>query len=112
MSGAKPAGGPPAVPERVARRAVQWWVELGAAPASDATRARLARWRAEHPAHDAAWRHIEAVNGRLGHVASALSARAARAALLPPRSRTEKRVPTGRTSPCAVAITSARAARH
>ncbi|MGV5475617.1 FecR/PupR family sigma factor regulator, partial [Burkholderia pseudomallei] len=51
MSGAKPAGSPPAVPERVARRAVQWWVELGAAPASDATRARLARWRAEHPAH-------------------------------------------------------------
>ncbi|AJY40185.1 FecR family protein [Burkholderia humptydooensis] len=87
MSGAKPAGGPPAVPAPVARRAVEWWVELGSGHATDAMRARLARWRAEHPAHDAAWRHIEAVNGRLGHVADTLSAQAARAALLPPRSR-------------------------
>ncbi|AJY31508.1 FecR domain-containing protein [Burkholderia thailandensis] len=90
MSGAQAAGGPPAVPASVARRAVEWWVELGSGHATDATRARLARWRAEHPAHDAAWRHIEAVNGRLGHVAGTLGARAARAALLPPRSRARR----------------------
>ncbi|AOJ71624.1 MULTISPECIES: FecR domain-containing protein [Burkholderia] len=87
MSGAQRSCGSPAVPAPVARRAVQWWVELGSGHATDATRARLARWRAEDPAHDAAWRHIESVNGRLGRVADALSAQAARAALLPPRSR-------------------------
>ncbi|KVE34581.1 FecR domain-containing protein [Burkholderia sp. BDU5] len=87
MSGAERVGGPPAVPAPVARRAVEWWVELGSGRATDATHARLARWRAEDPAHDAAWRHIETVNGRLGRVADTLSAQAARAALLPSRSR-------------------------
>ncbi|AJK49378.1 FecR domain-containing protein [Burkholderia plantarii] len=78
----------PAIPPEVAQRAVQWWVEMqGAGAAADAAaRAGLARWRAEHPLHDAAWRHIETVQGRFTQLAAGLDAGAARAALLPARS--------------------------
>jgi transmembrane sensor len=72
------------VPPEVAQRAVEWWVELGSGRATDATHAGLARWRAEDPLHDAAWRHIEAVNGRFARLAGVSGADAARAALLTP----------------------------
>ncbi|OXI48714.1 FecR domain-containing protein [Burkholderia aenigmatica] len=79
------APGVPAVPPEVARRAVEWWVDRQAGQTGDAFDAALARWRAEDPAHDAAWRHIETMQRRFGGLAAGLDPQAARAALLPPR---------------------------
>ncbi|KWF09900.1 FecR domain-containing protein [Burkholderia pseudomultivorans] len=76
----------PTVAPQVARRAVEWWVDLQAGRTDAAFAAALARWRAEDPAHDAAWRHIETIQGRFGQLAAGLDTQAARAALLPPRS--------------------------
>ncbi|MBJ9965917.1 FecR domain-containing protein [Burkholderia seminalis] len=75
----------PAVPPHVARRAVEWWADRQSGRTDDAFDAALARWRAEDPAHEAAWRHIETMQGRFGRLAAGLDAQAARAALLPPR---------------------------
>ncbi|HDR9657471.1 TPA: DUF4880 domain-containing protein, partial [Burkholderia stabilis] len=73
------APGAPAVPPHVARRAVEWWVDRQAGRTDDAFAAALARWRAEDPAHDAAWRHIEAMQGRFGRLAAGLDTQAAHA---------------------------------
>ncbi|MBN3729173.1 FecR/PupR family sigma factor regulator [Burkholderia sp. Ac-20379] len=74
--------GRPAIPPDIARRAVEWWVDLqGGGGARDAAlRVGFERWRAEHPLHDAAWRHIETMQGRLSQLASGVDAGAARAA--------------------------------
>ncbi|MEN8517258.1 FecR domain-containing protein [Burkholderia sp. RS02] len=79
------APGAPAVPPHVARRAVEWWADRQAGRTDDAFDAALARWRAEDPAHDAAWRHIETMQRRFGGLAAGLDTQAAHAALLPPR---------------------------
>lgn len=50
------------VPPAVARRAVEWLVELQSAEADDATRQGLQRWRAQHADHERAWQRIAAVN--------------------------------------------------
>ncbi|PFH26437.1 FecR domain-containing protein [Burkholderia sp. JKS000303] len=80
------APGAPAVPPQVARRAVEWWVERQAGRTDDTFARALARWRAEDPAHDAAWRHIETMEARIGRLAAGLDSQAAHAALLPRRS--------------------------
>ncbi|KVW15893.1 iron dicitrate transport regulator FecR [Burkholderia cepacia] len=77
--------GAPAVPPQVARRAVEWWVDRQAGRTGEAFDAALARWRAEDPAHDAAWRHIETMQQRLGGLTAGLDPQAAHAALLSPR---------------------------
>jgi transmembrane sensor len=74
------------IPPRVARRAVEWLVALQSEAATDPTRRAWQRWREEHPDHERAWRHIEAVNGRLQELASPLGSAVAHAALAPPRS--------------------------
>ncbi|NTX44381.1 FecR domain-containing protein [Burkholderia cepacia] len=79
------APGAPAVPPQVARRAVEWWVDRQAGRTGEAFDAALARWRAEDPAHDAAWRHIETMQQRLGGLTAGLDPQAAHAALLSPR---------------------------
>ncbi|EMD9437779.1 FecR domain-containing protein [Burkholderia cepacia] len=79
------APGAPAVPPQVARRAVEWWVDRQAGRTGEAFDAALARWRAEDPAHDAAWRHIETMQHRLGGLTAGLDPQAAHAALLSPR---------------------------
>ncbi|MCA7989863.1 FecR domain-containing protein [Burkholderia cepacia] len=79
------ASGAPAVPPQVARRAVEWWVDRQAGRTGEAFDAALARWRAEDPAHDAAWRHIETMQQRLGGLTAGLDPQAAHAALLSPR---------------------------
>ncbi|WP_334011334.1 FecR domain-containing protein [Burkholderia cepacia] len=79
------APGAPEVPPQVARRAVEWWVDLQAGRTGEAFDAALARWRAEDPAHDAAWRHIETMQHRLGGLTAGLDPQAAHAALLSPR---------------------------
>lgn len=89
-----PAAAPPAdgldgatgIPPQVARRAVEWLVELQSGAATDATRQALQRWRDEHPDHERAWQRIEAVNLRLRNLASPLGSAAAQAALATPRS--------------------------
>ncbi|VWB64024.1 FecR domain-containing protein [Burkholderia lata] len=77
--------GAPAVPPQVARRAVEWWVDRQAGRTDEAFDAALARWRAEDPVHDAAWRHIETMQRRFGGLAAGLDPQAAHAALLPLR---------------------------
>ncbi|MGK8201561.1 FecR domain-containing protein [Burkholderia cepacia] len=79
------APGAPAVSPQVARRAVEWWVDRQAGRTGEAFDAALARWRAEDPAHDAAWRHIETMQHRLGGLTAGLDPQAAHAALLSPR---------------------------
>lgn len=56
--------GPP-LPASVSLRAVEWLVALQAADASDATREACHRWRAAHPDHERAWRHIETFGQQL-----------------------------------------------
>lgn len=75
---------PGGIAPRVARRAVKWLVELQSGAATDATLGGLQQWRAQHPDHERAWRHIEAVHGQLKSVAAASAI--AHAALAPPRS--------------------------
>lgn len=77
------ADGSAGIPPRVARRAVEWLVELQADGAADATRAAFMRWRDEHPDHERAWQHIESINGRLRNLASPLGSAVAHAALAP-----------------------------
>ncbi|RQZ52031.1 DUF4880 domain-containing protein [Burkholderia cepacia] len=79
------APGAPTVSPQVARRAVEWWVDRQAGRTGEAFDAALARWRAEDPAHDAAWRHIETMQHRLGGLTAGLDPQAAHAALLSPR---------------------------
>ncbi|MFM0727007.1 FecR domain-containing protein [Paraburkholderia strydomiana] len=75
----------PDVPRHVAMRAVEWWMELQSGKDTRAQQFALARWRAEHPDHELAWRHICNVSGRLRSLADATGeaggTAAARAAL-------------------------------
>lgn len=72
------------IPPQVARRAVEWLVELQSGDATEATRQALQHWLDQHRDHERAWRRIEAVNGRLRSVAAASGI--AHATLAPPRS--------------------------
>lgn len=74
------------VPPAVARRAVEWLVELQSEDATEATRRGWQHWRDAHPDHERAWRRIEAVNGRLREVASPVGAAVAHATLASRRS--------------------------
>ena len=76
-----------AVPQDIARRAVEWMVELQSPPVPDELLREWQQWLASHPDHQRAWQRIEAVNDRLRglgagqqHPAPALTA-----ALLAPR---------------------------
>lgn len=87
--GANPAAGFDAhaavgIPAAVARRAVEWLVELQSPDATEATRDALQQWRAQHPHHEQAWRRIEAVNAQMRGAAggSAMAARIAHATLI------------------------------
>jgi transmembrane sensor len=71
----------------VARRAVEWLVELQSGSADGATHQAHSAWVAQHPEHRRAWAHIEAVNARLRSSASAAPLAHAIAAQLKPRRR-------------------------
>jgi transmembrane sensor len=58
------AGGQP-ISETVAGQAAEWLTLLMSGEATDEDRRRLRQWREAHPDHERAWRHIEAVTGRL-----------------------------------------------
>lgn len=86
-------GPPPLVsdiPPDVARRAVQWQVELQSCPESEAVHRAHRDWLAGHPDHQRAWARIEAVNQRLREVAA--TSVLAQATLVPARTRPRRRV--------------------
>lgn len=70
MSSIRPAV-PPSLPPDVARRAVEWLVELQSNEATDSMHQAHRAWRAQHPDHERAWVHIETVNQRLRATAGA-----------------------------------------
>jgi len=74
-------GSPPGIAPNVARRAVEWWLDLQSGDITDSQRRAFECWRAEHADHDRAWRHIQSVSQRLQMVNESPAANAARAAL-------------------------------
>ncbi|GGC12748.1 sensor [Oxalicibacterium flavum] len=68
----------PDVPPHVARRAVEWLVELQSGTASESARRGWQEWLVQHDDHARAWRHIETVNASLrgNGTASTMLARA------------------------------------
>ncbi len=74
------------IPPDVARRAVEWLVELQGDPVPDTVRSAWAQWRTQNPVHEQAWQRIEAVNGRFADLATPAGAAVARATLAPPGS--------------------------
>jgi transmembrane sensor len=89
------AAGEPPIPPDVARRAVEWLVELRAEQVPPATLDGWRRWRAEHPDHERAWRRIEAVDGRLHPLATPVRSAIARATLAPPGSARRRQAVLG-----------------
>ena len=79
-------GTPPGIAPDVARRAVEWWLDLQSGDITDSQRRAFECWRAEHADHDRAWRHIQSVSQRLQTLNESPDASAARAALTRPRS--------------------------
>lgn len=74
------------IPPDVARRAVEWLVELQADPVPDTVHSAWAHWRTQNPVHEQAWQRIEAVNGRFAGLSTPAGAAVARATLAAPRS--------------------------
>lgn len=62
------ADGRPLAPH-VADQAAEWLTLLMSGEASDADHQHWLGWRAAHPDHERAWRHIEAVTRRFGQLA-------------------------------------------
>ena len=77
---------PSDIPPHVARRAVEWLIELQSSDADTTTRQSLQHWMGLHPDHERAWQHIEAVNGQLRSLASPMASVIAHATLAPRRS--------------------------
>ncbi|MFM0206972.1 FecR domain-containing protein [Paraburkholderia sediminicola] len=83
----------PDIPQHIALRAVEWWMELQSRDNTRSQQLGLARWRAEHPDHERAWQHICSVSSRfkglaeetIGNVGAGRAA-VARAALTRPGS--------------------------
>ncbi|MGF6992843.1 FecR domain-containing protein [Paraburkholderia sp. GAS32] len=83
----------PDIPQHIALRAVEWWMELQSGDDTRAQQLALARWCAEHPDHERAWQHICSVSSRFRGLAETGTdnadtggAAAARAALTRPGS--------------------------
>ncbi|MFT4101171.1 MAG: FecR domain-containing protein [Burkholderiaceae bacterium] len=74
-----PMAGGQAISEAVAGQASEWLTVMMSGEVSDEERGRWLRWRAEHPDHERAWRHVESVIGKMKR----LSPRAAYNALSP-----------------------------
>lgn len=72
---------PSAVSAAVAERAMQWLVELQAAPTDGELVAGLARWRQASPEHEAAWQRIEFFTQGLAVATPAARGALARASL-------------------------------
>jgi len=82
-------GGPPGdrpIPSDVARRAVEWLVELQDETTAPTVREEWARWKEAHPDHERAWQRIEGINGRLHGMSSPVKSAITHATLAPPES--------------------------
>lgn len=75
---------PSDIPSHVAQHAVEWLMELQSGDTTDSTWQALQQWRSQHPDHERAWQHIEAINSKLRSVGAVSSI--AHAALTQPRS--------------------------
>lgn len=62
--------GQQAVPQDIARQAVEWWLQLQEAPDSAALQQQWQVWRGQSPLHAQAWKRIEAMQQRLAAVAA------------------------------------------
>lgn len=94
-----------AVPQAALEAAVDWMVLLRSGDASEADRARLEAWRAECPAHAAAWQRVAGTLGStLGTIRSSGYGRVAEQALLSPRGAARRRVLGGGLAMAAVAV--------
>lgn len=62
---ARPIAGGLPISEAIAEQAAQWLTIFMSGEATDQDRDRWRRWREAQPDHERAWRHIEAVTGRL-----------------------------------------------
>ncbi len=80
------------LPAGVARRAVEWLVELSDRELPAERWAAWRSWRDAHPDHERAWQRIETVNGRLRELGRPMPADLARTALLAPDSPARRRV--------------------
>jgi transmembrane sensor len=67
------------ISEAVADQASEWLTVMMSGEVSDEERSRWLQWRAAHPDHERAWRHVEAVIGKI----KVMSPRAAYHALSP-----------------------------
>ncbi len=59
------------IPQHIALRAVEWWMELQSGEDTRAQQLALARWCAEHRDHERAWQHIISVSSRFRGLAEA-----------------------------------------
>ncbi|NPT60537.1 FecR domain-containing protein [Paraburkholderia elongata] len=66
----------PDIPQPIALRAVQWWMELQSGENTRAQQLALAHWCAEHPDHKRAWQHICSVSSRFRGLAQATTGNA------------------------------------
>ncbi|MFM0012757.1 FecR domain-containing protein [Paraburkholderia sediminicola] len=66
----------PDIPQHVALRAVEWWMELQSGDNTRAQQLALARWCAGHPDHERAWQHICSVSSRFSGLAEATTGNA------------------------------------
>lgn len=79
------------VPSAVAQQAVDWWLALMAADASEAQRQAWQAWCAADPLHARAWERIQQVNEQLSELVAPQQAGLARATLAPTRSAARRR---------------------
>jgi len=75
---ADPGHGAPFIDPAVVRRAAEWMARLWSGEASEADVAACARWRAEHPDHEQAWRRLQVMEDKLHSVPAAVARRALR----------------------------------
>ena len=79
--------GEPGIPAEVAQQAVQWWLTLRGAAPSARQKAAWQQWRAQNPAHEAAWQRIESVGQQMAGISLPL----ARATLAAPHGQRRRR---------------------
>lgn len=63
----------PEIPAEVAQQAVQWWLTLRGASPSARQKAAWQQWRAQNPAHEAAWQRIESVGQQMAGISLPLA---------------------------------------
>jgi len=68
------------VAEALMEQALEWQVALWSGEAGAEQSQKLERWRAEHPDHERAWRHVERLAGRLDAVPAGAAAEGLREA--------------------------------